>query len=314
MTVKECTKWLASHDNYLLVTHKNPDGDTVMSAAALCRALRRKNKRACLYQNPQITAKQLPFVEKLFAPEGFEVENVIAVDLASENLFPEGFDGKVDLCIDHHPTNTHYAGCDIVEPESSSCGEVVMKLILDWTGKVTKNEATLLYIALTTDTGAFQYANVNADTYRAAATLLDAGAEHSKVMTHFFRKTTISRLLLEGLIYSTLHFHRDGKVSVVTVTREMMKEAGATEDDLDDLAGLAGRAEGALLNVTIRELRDGTSKISMRSAPGISSAKVCAVFGGGGHELAAGCTIQEGPEKAEELIMDVVDSVLGDQL
>ena len=63
MTVQECVKWLASHDNYLLVTHKNPDGDTVMSAAALCRALRRKNKKACLYPNPQITARQLPFAE-----------------------------------------------------------------------------------------------------------------------------------------------------------------------------------------------------------------------------------------------------------
>ena len=315
MTVQECVKWLASHDNYLLVTHKNPDGDTVMSAAALCRALRRKNKKACLYPNPQITAKQLPFAEKLFAPEGYEPEHVIAVDLATENLFPEGFSGPVDLCIDHHPSNTHYAlKGDLVLPESSSCGEVILQLILDWTGKVTKNEATLLYIALTTDTGAFQYANVNAASYRAAAILMDAGAEHTKVMTHFFRKTSEARLRLEGMIYSGLHFRRGGKVSVATVTQEMMKKAGATEDDLDDLAGLSGRAEGALLNVTIRELPDGGSKISLRSAPGISSGSVCAIFGGGGHELAAGCTLQEGPEKAEELLMDVVDSVLGDRL
>ena len=179
MTVQECVKWLASHDNYLLLTHKNPDGDTVMSAAALC------------------PAKQLPFAEKLFAPEGYEPEFVIAVDLATENLFPEGFSGPVDLCIDHHPSNTHYAlKGDLVLPESSSCGEVILQLILDWTGKVTKNEATLLYIALTTDTGAFQYANVNAASYRAAAILMDAGAEHTKVMTHFFRKTSEARLRL----------------------------------------------------------------------------------------------------------------------
>ena len=314
MTVQECIKWLASHDNYLLVTHKNPDGDTVMSAAALCRALRRKNKKACLYRNPQITGKQLPFAEKLFAPEDFEAQNIIAVDLAAENLFPEGFSGKVDLCIDHHPSNTHYAACDLVEPESSSCGEIVLKLILDWTGKVTKNEATLLYIALTTDTGAFQYANVNAESYRAAAKLMDAGAEHSKVMTHFFRKTSIARLRLEGMIYSNMHFQRDGKISVATVTQEMMRQAGATEDDIDDLAGLSGRAEDALLNMTIRELPDGSCKISLRSAPGISSGKVCEALGGGGHELAAGCTVQDGPEKAEKLLLDVIDTVLGDQL
>ena len=124
MTVAECAKLLGSKDGILLLTHKNPDGDTVMSAAALCRALRRKNKKACLYPNPQITAKQLPFAEKLFAPEGYEPEHVIAVDLAAENLFPEGFSGPVDLCIDHHPSNPHYAlKGDLVLPESSpACG------------------------------------------------------------------------------------------------------------------------------------------------------------------------------------------------
>ena len=314
MTIQECIKWLASHDNYLLLTHLNPDGDTVMSAAALCRALRRKNKRACLYRNPQITGKQLPFVEKLFAPEDYEVQNIIAVDLAAESLFPLGFKGKIDFCIDHHPSNTHFAENEVIEPECSSCGEIVLKLIKSWTGKVTKNEATLLYIALTTDTGAFQYANVNAESYRAAAFLLDAGAEHSKVMTHFFRKTSPSRLNLEGMIYSTLRFHHGGKVVVATVTRKMMEEAGATEDDCDDLAGLSGRADGALINATIRELKDGGSKISLRSAPGISSGKVCEILGGGGHELAAGCTLQESPEKAEKILLDVIESVCGDSL
>ncbi|MBR4474574.1 MAG: DHH family phosphoesterase [Oscillospiraceae bacterium] len=314
MTIQESVKWLASHDNYLLLTHLNPDGDTVMSAAALCRALRRKNKKACLYRNPQITAKQLPFVEKLFAPEDFEVQNVVAVDLATEKLFPEGFDGAVDFCIDHHPSNSHYAKNEIIEPECSSCGEIILKLIKSWTGKLTKNEATLLYIALTTDTGAFQYANVNAESYRAAAALMDAGAEHSKVMMHFFRKTSLSRLKLEGMIYSSLHYYRDGKIVVALVTQKMMKEAGANEDDCDDLAGLSGRAENARINVTIRELKDGSCKVSVRSAPGVSSEKVCEVLGGGGHELAAGCTIQDSPEKAEKILVDVIETVCGDSL
>ena len=89
MTFEECSRLLLQHDDYLLLTHKNPDGDTVMSAAALCRALRRKNKRAYLYPNPQLTAKQQPFVEKLFAPAGFRPRFVIAVDIAAENLLPQ---------------------------------------------------------------------------------------------------------------------------------------------------------------------------------------------------------------------------------
>jgi len=314
VTIQECIKWLASHDNYLLLTHLNPDGDTVMSAAALCRALRRKTKKAYLYPNPQLTARQRPFVEKLLAPEGFQPAFVIAVDTATEELFPYGFTGKADLCIDHHPSNSRYAEHLLLEPERSACGEIVQKLMLCWTGKLTKNEATLLYIALTTDTGAFQYANVNEQTYLSAAELFRAGADHNAVMLRFFRKTSMERLQLEGMIYSGLKSYRDGKLVIATVTREMMRSAGATEDDCDDLAGLSGRAEKALMNVTIREMEDGSSKISVRSAPGISSGAVCEALGGGGHEMAAGCTIQEPPERAEAILLDVIDAVCGEKL
>ena len=314
MTEKECAKYLGDRDGFLLVTHKNPDGDTVMSAAALCRAMRRKNKKAYLFRNPQITEKMLPFVEKLFAPQGFSPKCVVAVDTATENLFPVGFEGKVELCIDHHPTNSGYASQLLLDAEASSCGEIVRRLITEWTGRLTKNEATLLYIALTTDTGAFQYANVNEQSFRAAAELLHAGADAHAVMLHFFRKTSIPRLRLEGMIYSGMKVLRGGKLVIATVTQEMLHLARATENDLDDLAGLSGRAENAKMNVTIRELEDGSSKISVRSAPGISSSAVCAAFGGGGHDMAAGCTIPVPPAKAEPLLIDVIEAVCGEQL
>ena len=92
-------------------------------------------------------------------------------------------------------------------------------------------------------------------------------------------------------------------------TQQMMRESGATEDDCDDLAGLSGRAEKVLMNITIRELEDGTSKISVRTAPGISSIAVCEVFGGGGHFMAAGCSIDADPARAEQLLLDVIESL-----
>ena len=234
--------------------------------------------------------------------------------IATENLFPQDYEGKVDLAIDHHPTNSHFAAQELIDAERSACGEIVRELIMVLTGKLTKTEATLLYIALTTDTGAFQYANVNAETFRSAAELIQAGADAHAVMMHFFRKTSIPRLRLEGLIYSNLHIYHDGKLVIAPVTLKMMDEADATEDDCDDLAGLSGRAENSLMNVTIRELSDGSSKISVRSAPGLSSAAVCAAFGGGGHELAAGCTIAASPAKAEALLLDVIAELCGAQL
>ena len=185
MTVEECARVLSQHDDYLLLTHRNPDGDTLMSAAALCRALRRKNKRAYLYPNPQVTETYLPFVEKLFAPAEFQPRFVAAVDIASETVFPEGFHGTVNLCIDHHLSNSHFAACELIDDRAASCGEVLQKIIPALTGKLTKNEATLLYIALTTDTGAFQYSNVREETFLSAAELIRAGADHQSVMLRF---------------------------------------------------------------------------------------------------------------------------------
>ncbi|MBP3623257.1 MAG: phosphoesterase RecJ domain-containing protein, partial [Oscillospiraceae bacterium] len=97
--------------------------------------------------------------------------------------------------------------------------------------------------------------------------------------------------------------------TVATVTLDMMAKAGATEDDCDDLAGLAGRAEESVVSITIKEQADGNCKISVRSNPEVSSSQICAVFGGGGHDMAAGCTIMGTPEKARELLLQVIDEV-----
>ena len=309
MNYRECAELLRRKDRILLLTHKNPDGDTMSSAAALCCALRRAGKTAFLFPNPQVMRKLLPYVERYYAEEGFQADFVVSVDVAAESLFCQGFSGWVDLCIDHHPSNSHYAPNELIRAEKSSCGEIVLDLIKSLCGDVTPEEATLLYIALTTDTGCFQYANTATQTLGAGAELLRLGADGYAVTQSFFRKTSIARLKLEGMIYSSMSFYREGKLVVALVTREMMDAAGATEDDCDDLAGLSGRAEGCEINVTIREQADGSSKVSVRSVPGVSSSEICAVFGGGGHEMAAGCTIHAVPEKARDMLLAVIDEV-----
>ena len=309
MNYKQCAKTLLSHENILILTHKNPDGDTMASAAALCSALQRGGRTAWLYPNPQVNRKLRPFVEKYFAPPGFRHKYVVAVDIATEGLLPKGYEGLVNLCIDHHPTNSHYAGAELVKAEKSACAEAVMELILNINTDITPEEATLLYIGLSTDTGCFQYANTNAATLRAGAELLRLGADNKLVNLVFFRKVSRARLLLESMIYAGMGYFRDGKITVATVTLDMMEKAGATEDDCDDLAGLAGRAEESVVSITIKEQSDGNCKISVRSNPEVSSSQICAVFGGGGHDMAAGCTIMGTPEKARELLMQVIDEV-----
>ena len=309
MNYRECANLLRQQDHFLIVTHKNPDGDTMSSAAALCSALRRLGKTAYLYPNMDVIRKLRPYVEPYFAAPDITWKFCVSVDVATDGMFARGFSGKVDLCIDHHPTNSHYAPRELIREEKSSCGEIILDLIKSLCGDVKQEEATLLYIAVTTDTGCFQYANTSCQTLGAAAELLRLGANSNVVIRDFFRKVSPARLKLEGMIYSNMSFHRGGWLAVAMITREMMEKAGSTEDDCDDLAGLCGRAEGSALNVTIRELEDGSSKVSVRSAPGISSSDICAVFGGGGHDMAAGCTIQSPPAKAKEMLLAVIDEV-----
>lgn len=311
MEYSECVSLLMERDKILILSHLRQDGDTLGSGAALCHALRRAGKTAYIYRNPEITEKYLPYVGEYFAPEGFRPEYTVAVDTAEPGLFPVGYSGTPELCIDHHPSNSRYTEKLLLREKKSSCGEIVLELVKLLHGAPDKTEAALLYIAISTDTGCFQYSNTNSATLRAAAETLDAGADIHELNQRFFRRVTKARIVLEGMIYSGMTFHRDGFVAVATVTRDMMEKAGATENDCDDLASLVGRVEGADVGVTIREQQNGGSKISVRSTPQVNSNDICAVFGGGGHKMAAGCTIDRPPAEAKEMLLAAIDRILG---
>lgn len=312
MKFGECASLLLRQNDILIITHKNPDGDTVGSAGALCSALRRAGKRAYIYHNPQLSQRFLPYIGEFLAPEQSEeyFAYYVTVDVATEGLFPRGFSGKADLCIDHHELNSHYAGKELIRAGSSSCGELILKIIKAMGFAPNKQEATLLYMAVSTDTGCFQYLNTNASTLSTAAELVTIGADNARVNTDFFRKVPAARLKLEGEIYSNLSFHRGGKVTVATVTNEMFRRLGIAEEDCDDIASLAGRAEGSIVSVTIRERENGECRVSVRSGPEVSSSEICAVFGGGGHAMAAGCTVPASPEKTKTMLLAVIDEIM----
>lgn len=301
---------LLEHDNFIIVTHKNPDGDTLGSSAALCLALRRAGKNAYLYPNPQITEKFSEYLADCIAPQNYYAEYRIAVDVAAEDMRCKGYEGKFDLCIDHHPTNPFYAPSCCVYPEKSACGEIVLEVIEAMLGGLTSREADLLYIAISTDTGCFQYANTNAETFLAASRLVQYGADNAQLNIRFFRKASKARMMLESMIYSGMSFSHQGEVAVATVTLEMLEKSGAKEADLDDLAALPGRIEGEKVGITIREKREGGCKLSVRTTADIPANQICAAFGGGGHAMASGCSIDASVQEAKQRILAVVDEVM----
>lgn len=310
MTITDVVNRLRENDDFLIITHIRPDGDTTGSGTALTNALQRIGKRAYLYNNPQFPDCYPWLTDPFVAPDNFEPKFFVAVDLADEKLFPKGFNGHVNLCIDHHPSNTLYADETYIEHGKASCGEIVMSVIKELYGKLDKDIADQLYIAVSTDSGCFLYGNTTADTLRAGAELCDAGASNTALNKILFRTSSRARLMLEGLIFSTMRFYHDGKTVIAIVTKEMIEKAGASERDCQDIAALPGRVEGAKTSAVIKEVDATHCKISLRTNGEVNACDVCRQFGGGGHAMASGCAMDKSCEEAAQILADAIGEAM----
>ena len=310
MNQSQIAEVLKTKDNILIVSHRNPDGDTLGSSAALCRALRLMGKEAYMYPNPDITEKYIPFIEDYLGSPDYCPEFTVSVDVADQDMLCKGFSGEVDMNIDHHPTNPEFAGYNCICEKKAACGEIITEIIEAMEAPLDKDTATLLYIAVTTDTGYFMYANTNSDTLDCAGRLLDYGADNMRVVTVFFRKVSKARIALEGFIYNGMEYYCDGRLVVVTITKEMMEKSGATENDTTDIAGLAGRVDTMLVGVIIKEKDDGTCKVSLRSGPEVNSYEICMAYGGGGHSMAAGFTYHGPADEVKQQLVEKIGNLL----
>lgn len=312
MTYTEAAAWLRARDRYLILTHKRPDGDTIGCAAALCRGLRGLGKIANICPGTGETHLFTPYLEGLLAPEGYEPETVVSVDIAARGLFTESgkpwLERGIDLAVDHHPSQEFFAKETCLDAGRAACGEIIYDILKEL-GQVNEETAVPLYVAVSTDTGCFQYGNTTADTHRVAAALMDTGIDVFPLNKRHFRTKTWARLQVERLIVERMHRYEDGKVAVAPVSLSLMDEAGATEEDMEDIAAFLGQIEGVETSVTIRELEDGACKLSVRTSGGLNATRVCALLGGGGHAAAAGCTVDGTLEQAEAAILDAIRQV-----
>ena len=205
LTVCETAALLRTFDNVLILTHVRPDGDTVGCAAALCAGLRALGKTAYLLPNPELTKNSEPYFLPYAAPEGFIPGAVVSTDVATTALLPENarcWIGAIDLAIDHHPSFEHFGKANIVRPEAAACGELIYD-ILAALGPITAEIALPLYVAVSTDTGCFAYANTTPRTHQVAAALMDTGIDYRTVNKVFFRTKSRKRMQLEGSMLST---------------------------------------------------------------------------------------------------------------
>lgn len=315
MTYTEAAAWLRAHDRYLILTHKRPDGDTIGCAAALCRGLRGLGKIAHICPGTGETHLFTPYLEGLLAPEEYEPETVVSVDIAARSLFTKSgqpwLERGIDLAIDHHPSQEFFAKETCLDAGRAACGEIIYDILKEL-GQVNQETAVPLYVAVSTDTGCFQYGNTTADSHRVAAALMATGIDVFPLNKRHFRTKTWARLQVERLIVERMHRYEDGRVAVAPVSLSLMDEAGATEEDMEDIAAFLGQIEGVETSVTIRELEDGACKLSVRTSGGLNATHVCALLGGGGHAAAAGCTVNGTLEQAENAILNAIRKVESD--
>ena len=304
LTRSETAQILAAHDNYAIVTHRRPDGDTLGSSAVLCMGLRQLGKTAYILENPEITPKYAHLHAGLCKPSAEEGDFVVTVDVASANMLPDCFKHLTfDLRIDHHGNATSFTPVELVEPGAAACGEIVYGVLSQMGAELDIPMANALYTAISTDTGCFRYANTTNHTFAVAAACAKAGAEVFTINQALFETNSLARLKVQSYMLQNAIFLQEGKVAICPLPKAVEKECGACEDDLENISGFPRTIEGVKLAVTIREEGTERVKMSVRAVPGQDASALCAKFGGGGHKGAAGASMNKTMEEAVQAVI-----------
>jgi len=305
MTRNETALFLRAHDHFALVTHRRPDGDTIGSAALLCRGLRQLGKTAHVLENPEVTEKYAHLLAGISKPAAEEGDTIVSVDVASPNMLGAQFApllGQIVLRIDHHGTAASFTPMELVEPEMAACGEIVYALLQELDGKLDVPMAEALYTAVSTDTGCFRYANTTANTLRVAADCVEAGVNTFALNQELFETNSLGRLRLQGWMVENALFLSGGKVVICALPKSKEEELKLTEDDLENISGFPRSIAGVKIAATLRQESADTVKMSVRAVPGYDAAAICAAFGGGGHTGAAGASMKMTMEEAVKAV------------
>lgn len=300
MNRREMAQALAEKDGFCILTHHRPDGDTLGSAAALCLGLRKLGKTAHILKNPQLAGKMAWLHDGLTVETVPEGAVLVAVDVAAENMLPEPWRGlQVELRIDHHGVNRSFASGELVEPEAAACGEIVYEVLRELGVEPDVAIAKALYVAVSTDTGCFRFANTTAHTFAVAAACAATGADLYPINQALFDTNSLTKLRLQSWMVENSRFFRDGAVALCAMPKAVEDEANS--DDMDNISSFLRSIEGVRLCALLRETDTGV-KLSVRAVPGYDASAVCARFGGGGHKGASGAAFAMSLAEAEKAV------------
>ena len=314
-TYMECNldNIIKSSKKILLLSHMNPDGDTLGSMCAMYGMIYNRFKKKAdmsLVSNVPYNYKFLPYID--LAQRHFDkslvYDLVISLDVASaermldaQHFFEKA---KVSVNIDHHKTNPHFGNYQIIDPDASSCGEVLYNYFKKNNWEIDKDSAVCLYTAIMTDTGNFRFDNTTANTFRAAADLVENGVNPTFVYKKCYETKTKNFVMFQNYCVNKAEFLNNNKIVYTTVYKKDLEKFSAGDDYTDGIAETLRAIETTEVAFVAKEVDTKLTKISMRSK-NIDSARICSVFGGGGHTFAAGCTVKAS-------LKDAVKKILGE--
>jgi phosphoesterase RecJ-like protein len=304
---------ISKGERFLVCSHARPDGDAVGSMLAMGMLLRQLGKHADL-----ITPDGIPVVYRSL-PEADSVSFALSVRghydavimLECDGLDRaglRGLDRYFLINIDHHITGSHWADLNWIDHQAVSVGELVLRLVEAANVVVTPQMATCLYTTLLTDTGGFIYGSLQASTFALARDLVLAGADPIRIAQDVCFSAPVSKMLILGAALSSLK--RDGRLTWLSITHNDMVRASAADEDCEGIVNYALGIAAVEAAVFFRELPEGRIRVSLRSKGSINIAAIAEQFGGGGHEFAAGCTVDGPLPQAIERILPAIRAAL----
>lgn len=306
--LKDIALKLKNSDNIYILSHQNPDGDTMGSAFSLYYSLRQLGKNAKVLCTDEVPKKFENF-KSGYENLDFEPELIVSVDIAATQLLGvklEQYKDKIDICIDHHRTNGIEATLKYVDINAAATCEIMYQLLVEMNINFTKQIADCVYTGMCTDTGCFKFSNVTSKTLRIAADLIDLGCDYAEINRLLFDTKTKGRLEMEKQVLENMEFYCDNKVALIVISQEMLKKTGIDSAEIDGISAMPRQVEGVEIGITMREREEGGYKVSLRTNEPIDASKICQKLGGGGHIRAAGCLINRELKEAKERLLEQI--------
>ncbi|MCL2754552.1 MAG: DHH family phosphoesterase [Oscillospiraceae bacterium] len=324
LNLSQAAEFFRQNDNFTLLCHANPDGDTLGSGYALCGALHMLGKRAKVLCADKASTR-FDYLKEALVPALTDVDEssgkIITVDVADLELLGDLKEQytDIDLCVDHHVSNKFFAKATLLDTAAAACAELVWDLIKELMGgevaQVGAEIRTAVYTGVSTDTGCFRFSNTTAKSHAIAAELMDFENMVKRVAQInyiMFEMKTLGRIELEQKAYSGIEYHFDNKCAVIVLTRDMLADIDTA--DTANVSVLPKQVEGVQVGILLKE-RDSSEdankwKISVRTNMNIDAQEICSVLGGGGHVRAAGCKLKGSVEEVKTRVLAEVEKQL----